>query len=116
MLNKRETPLEIAISLYANFDTIQNRVSRRMVCSNCGNIVSIGLHVERAESRCPRCGGELHRRHDDNDETLRQRMVEYREKSEPLISYYASRGILQRIDANCTPEEVFAEIESVLEK
>lgn len=116
VLNKRKTPLEVAFSLDANFSTIQDRVARRMVCGNCGNIVSVGLHVGNAESRCPRCGGPLHRRSDDNDETLRQRMAEYREKSEPLIAYYAERGVLRRIDANRTPDEVFAGIATILEK
>jgi len=116
LLGKRDTPLDVAFSLDASFDTILDRVSRRMVCSECGNIASIGLHIENAESKCPRCGNEMHRRSDDNEETLRQRMEEYREKSEPLIGWYAGRGLLQHMDANRTPDEIFSDISATLEK
>ncbi|MGB8352517.1 MAG: adenylate kinase [Chthoniobacteraceae bacterium] len=116
LLTGRNTPLDVALSLDVGFDTILDRVLRRMVCDDCGNIVSIGLHVGSAESPCPACGGKLHRRSDDNEETLRQRMGEYREKSEPLISIYAERGVLKHIDASRAPEQVFADITEILEK
>jgi len=116
LLAGRKTPLDVAFSLDAGFDKILDRVSRRMVCDDCGNIVSTGLHIEGAESPCPACGGKLHRRSDDNEQTLRLRMGEYREKSEPLISYYAERGVLKHIDAERTPEQVFADITEILEK
>jgi adenylate kinase len=115
LLDGRGTPLEVAISLDADFTTILDRVQRRFVCGHCGNIVSIGLHVENAHAPCPKCGGNLQKRRDDNEETLRQRMEEYREKTEPLISYYQSRNVLARVDANRTPNEVFADITGILE-
>ncbi len=115
MLNKRNTPLEIAISLDIDLATIQDRVSRRMVCSKCGFIVSIGLHVESVDTPCPRCGAVLHRRKDDSLDALQQRMIEYREKSEPLISFYAQRGILRHIPAQDRPDAVFAEVCTALE-
>ena len=116
LLGERGTPLDAAFSLDAGFDTILGRVLRRMVCAECGNIVSIGLHVESEESKCPRCGAELHRRSDDNEETLRQRMEEYRGKSEPLTGWYAGRELLQHVDANRTPDEIFSGISAILEK
>jgi len=116
LLAERNTPLDVAFSLDADFDTIRDRVLRRMVCDECGNIVSVGLHVVAPDSPCPDCGGKLHRRNDDNEEILHQRMDEYRSKSEPLISYYTGHCLLRHIDANRTPEEVFAGIETILEK
>ena len=114
MLNKRNTPLQIAISLDVDVSTIEGRVSRRMVCAKCGLIVSVGLHVASENSPCPRCGGELRRRKDDSIEALQRRLIEYREKSEPLISFYSERGILTRIVAHDPPESVFAEVDMAL--
>lgn len=114
MLNKRNTPLEIALSLDVDVSTIEGRVSRRMICGNCGLIVSVGLHVASENASCPRCGGELQRRKDDSIEALQQRLIEYREKSEPLISFYSERGMLTRIAAHTTPEEVFVEVDAAL--
>ena len=116
LLTKRLTPLELAISLEVEIDSIQERVSRRMVCGSCGFIVSVGWHVENADSPCPRCGARLHRRKDDTLDALEQRMIEYREKSEPLIPFYAERGILRHVDAHNRPEMVFAAISAALEE
>lgn len=115
LLARLAKPLQIAFFLDADFETIRERVGRRMVCETCGNVVAIGLHIETAEDRCPRCGGRLHRRNDDDEETLKRRMAEYREKSEPLNSHYAGLGLLRRIDANRIPAEVFADISSAIE-
>jgi len=116
LLNKRQTPLEIAFSLEVNVVTIEKRVCRRLACAKCGLIVSIGWHIESAASPCPRCGGALVRRADDTPETLQRRMIEYCEKSEPLVAFYAGRGLLTRIAADAAPETVFAEIASALTK
>ena len=116
LLEKRKTPLDDAIFLDASLETIRERVARRMVCESCGNIAAIGLHIASAETVCLRCGGHFSKRNDDNEETLCQRMVEYREKSEPLVAYYTSHNLLANIDANRTPWEVFSDIAAVLEK
>jgi adenylate kinase len=117
MLAQRGTPLEVAISLELKEDVILDRVERRLYCDHCGHVVRIGLHVQDAGAPCPRCGAHsLQRRSDDSAESLPKRMREYREKSEPLISYYAERGILEPIDADREPEQVFASIVAVLDK
>ena len=115
MLGKRGTPLDIVLALEANVETLQSRVASRMVCLQCGAIVSVGLHVPSAGSECPRCGGALARRTDDSPETLVTRLLEYREKTEPLLEYYSSRGLLQRVDSSSAPEVVFRSIAALLE-
>ena len=114
LLCKAEKPLHVAISLDTSFETIAHRVTHRMVCSQCGASFSVGMHVRSEDDACPNCGGALKRRMDDDLEVLQMRMREYREKSEPLIEYYAARNLLRKIDANGTPDEVFAKISEVL--
>lgn len=116
MLLARGTPLDVAISLELSEDVIRDRVERRLYCGNCGHVVRLGLHVQDVGAPCPRCGSSLQRRSDDSAESLPRRMQEYRAKSEPLISYYARRGILEPIDANRTAEQVFGTIVTILEK
>ncbi len=114
LLAKRGTPLDAAILLEANLETIQGRVTRRMVCSQCGQILAVGLHIEHETSACPNCGGTLRRRSDDNMAALETRMKEYRDKTEPVATFYEERMLLHRADANRTPDEVFQSISAIL--
>jgi adenylate kinase len=115
MLAKRGTPLEVALALEADLATLQKRVASRMFCLSCRGIVSVGLHVQSAASPCPRCGGVLARRDDDSPETLAARLIEYEEKTAPLIAYYEQRGLLRRIDSTHSPDLVFQSVLSILE-
>lgn len=57
---------------------------------------------------------ELEGRSDDNEETVRRRLEVYREKTEPLVGYYETRGVLKRVDGLGTPDEVYARIRAAL--
>jgi adenylate kinase len=115
MLTQRSTPLDLVLSFKADLKTLQQRVENRLVCSSCGRNFSIGLHVADAEASCPRCGASLTRRADDTPVTLALRMQEYAAKTEPLIGYYAKRGLLRGVDATRAPERVFASVVEILE-
>lgn len=106
-LSERGTALERVLLLDASFATMLDRVTKRVICSRCGNIVAVGLHVRSFDAPCPRCGGELSRRKDDSEETLRLRLQEYEAKTAPLIDYYTDRNLLSQIDANQSTDEVF---------
>jgi adenylate kinase len=115
MLSERGAPLDAAFALEAPLAVLEKRVAGRLVCLQCGQIVGAGLHVEGPGSPCPRCGGALGRRSDDTAETLRIRLEEYREKTEPLLGYYLQRGLLQRVDGAASPDEVFKSMAVMLE-
>ncbi len=46
-------------------------------------------------------------RMDDNRETIEERFRQYDQLTEPLLDYYRQRGVLQMIDGEGTPDEVF---------
>jgi adenylate kinase len=113
-LAKRGTPLELVLLLQARKEVLLRRVESRAMCATCGNIVSIGLHVTSIQEKCPRCGGKLTRRDDDTAETLRCRLEEYLQKTEPLTCYYERKGILARVNTERSPGEVFQEVTTLL--
>jgi adenylate kinase len=53
-------------------------------------------------------------RSDDTDEVIEHRLDVYREQTQPLIDYYSGRGLLVRIDATPSPDEVFDAIVDAL--
>jgi len=113
MLSSRGTPLESSILLDADFATLRSRVESRLVCEKCGNIATVGTDTASG-GKCPRCGGHLSRRADDNAETLEMRFSEYREKTVPVIDYYEKRGLLSRVDATRSQKQVFADVCRIL--
>ena len=116
MLHARQTPLDLAIFLEASEPTIAFRMARRLTCSNCGKVVSIGRHVQSATEPCPNCGGKLEVRSDDNQAALALRLEEFRKKSLPLIDFYSGRNLLAKVDANQEADRVFEQISRVIQE
>lgn len=115
MLAERGEAIDLALLITADEAVIRDRVARRLLCKSCGAVLREGMHVASASESCPRCGGVLGRRADDNLEALADRLNEYRTKSEPVIAYYQERGIVRTIDGNRPVEAVFTDISAELE-
>lgn len=115
MLAQNASALDVVLFFDISEQTIFERVMHRLTCAQCGHSFALGLHVQSPESKCPDCGGTLIRRSDDTPEALEKRIIEYREKTEPLVEYYERRGLLWRLKTTDRPEAVFDEIVSILE-
>ena len=64
---------------------------------------------------CDKCGShEFKRRPDDNEETVRTRMAEYRAKTAPILPFYEQRGIVSRVDGMAPMDDVTVAIEAIL--
>lgn len=114
MLAERDTAIDLALLIEADEAVIRDRVMHRLVCQKCGGVFRAGMHVVAPTDPCPRCGGVLGRRADDNVEALADRLSEYRTKTQPVIAWYQSRGILHRIDGNREIPLVFADVTAAL--
>jgi adenylate kinase len=115
MLRDQHSAVDLAILLVADEAVIRDRVAHRLVCRACGGVFRAGQHVAGPADPCPRCRGVLGRRADDNVEALTDRLAEYRAKTEPVISYYQTRGLLRTIDGNREVETVFADFSAALD-
>ena len=61
------------------------------------------------------CGShDFKRRPDDNEETVRTRMAEYRAKTEPILPIYEARGIVSKVDGMAAIDVVNDAIEAIL--
>lgn len=54
-------------------------------------------------------------RADDKPEVIRQRLVAYRQQTEPLLLYYAKTGLLKSVDGLGSIDEIFQRIKVVLD-
>ena len=110
ILKERSQPLTAVLWLDVDAGETARRISRRVVCADCGRSFQVGWHVVDRQAACPVCGGPLKKRHDDDPATLVQRMTQYEEHTRPLRAYYETRGLLHAIDAALPPESVFEQI------
>ncbi len=92
------------------------RNSNRLICSICGSPILSVKGVEGIE-RCPFCGGELRKRVLDDPETMKVRLKEFHERTQPVLDGLKERGYtINQIDGSMLPYKVFESISSVLEK
>ena len=103
--------VDLVINLKVPDDIIITRLSNRLICSKCGAIYNLLTLKPKKEGICDKCGGKLYRREDDKPEVIRERLNIYRKQTEPLIDYYARKGLLRnvRCDDLMIPPEVMVE-------
>lgn len=115
ILARHGRELDQVIELHVDEDALVERVCGRFTCANCGAGYHDRFRQPLVAGVCDRCGGtEFKRRPDDNEETVRTRMQEYREKTAPILPFYEPRGIIRRVDGMAPIAEVTAAIERIL--
>jgi adenylate kinase len=115
ILSERDRTLDHVIELEVNEDALVERITGRYTCASCGKGYHDTFEQPREPGVCDRCGGtEFKRRPDDNEETVRTRMAEYRAKTAPILPIYEARGIVSRVDGMADMDAVTASIEAVL--
>ncbi len=116
LLDRHGQPLDAAIEMQVDDEALVARIAGRATCAACGEVYNDTLRPIPADGKCERCGStEFKRRADDNEDSLRQRLMEYYKKTSPLIGYYHARGDLARVDGMGSVEDVAAEIDAVLD-
>lgn len=107
-LSKLDRPLDAALCIDVDFEAIIARLCSRRMCRECGFIGNASNEV------CPKCGGEMYQRADDNEETVRNRLDVYQKQTEPLIEYYRGGNQLLVVDGAKDPELVYADVKAAL--
>lgn len=108
--------LDHVIELGVDEEALVTRITGRYTCAACGQGYHDTFEKPKVEGTCDKCGShEFKRRPDDNEETVRTRLAEYRAKTAPILPIYEERGIVQRVDGMADIDEVSAAIEAVLE-
>lgn len=115
LLTGKTMKLDCVIELEVDDDALVERISGRFACASCGEGYHDAFKPTGRDGVCDKCGGqEFSRRPDDNAETVRARLVAYHRQTEPLLPYYAARGILAKVDGMADIDEVTRQIERVI--
>lgn len=108
MMRDLGRPLSGALLVDVPKEAIIKRLTSRRTCRECGYIGTVN------DEKCPKCGGEMYQRDDDNEETVTNRLDVYEKSTAPLVDYYLGQDMLIKIDGSRSPELVFDQVESVL--
>ena len=115
ILARHGRALDHVIELGVDEDALVERITGRFTCASCGEGYHDRFKQPKVAETCDKCGShEFKRRKDDNEETVRTRMAEYRAKTAPILPVYEARGIVSRVDGMAPMDRVSAAIEAIL--
>jgi adenylate kinase len=111
-LDQAQERLACVLYIQVPNEVLLPRLSGRLTCEKCGAMYHKVLMPPKAPGKCDLCGGELHERADDTEETARKRLDVYFRDTAPLIEYYRSCGLL--VNGNQAVELVTADLENAI--
>ena len=115
MLAEKGLRLDSVIEMKVDEETLVHRITGRYTCAKCGAGYHDSFQRPQVDGVCDHCGGTgITRRDDDNEETVRRRLVAYRAQTEPILPYYDEKGILISVDGMASIDEVAGESETAL--
>lgn len=110
MLAEIDQPIDFVMLIHIETDALMERLVGRRTCRACGATYNIYTHPTVVEDVCDVCGGRLHRRYDDNEETISNRLHVFDHLTSQLLNHYAKQGKVLRIDGDGEADEVFARV------
>jgi adenylate kinase len=94
-------------------DALLERISGRRQCPD-GHVYHLAFDPPERDGVCDADGKPLSHRDDDEPETVRARLRVYHDETEPLVGYYAERGLLRRVDGSRPPDAVYEQLQAAL--
>ncbi|MBU1211692.1 MAG: nucleoside monophosphate kinase, partial [Alphaproteobacteria bacterium] len=115
MLDEKGKTLDAVIELKVDDEAMVERITGRYSCASCG----MGYHDKFKQPAisgvCDKCGStQFTRRADDNEETVRARLLAYYRSTAPLIGYYFAKDRYNYVDGMADIDVVAKQIEEIL--
>lgn len=114
LLREIGRPVTAALFLAVDPEVLLERLAARRVCPECGASFHLVSRPPKVAGVCDNCGAHLTQREDDREDVVARRLSVYQAQTEPVLAYYASQGLLRRVEGSGTPAEVFARLMAAL--
>jgi adenylate kinase len=106
-----------AILIDVPLEFLEKRMTGRRSCPICGEIYNLCFRPPRVDNKCDRHpDARLTQRADDTAEKVRVRLETYNRETAPLLDYYQRTGRLHRVVGIRSPEEIYSDIEKILNR
>jgi adenylate kinase len=113
-LSSMGSGLDAVILVDVPKEALVDRLTARRQCRGCGRIYNVHGDMPADAAVCDACGGEVYQRADDTVETVTNRLNVYEANTQPLIDYYAEKGLLRTVDGDRDVDEVFADVAAIV--
>lgn len=110
MLQSKGRGNPLVLNIRVDNDVLMKRLTGRRTCAVCGEIYNVYFNPPKKEEVCNKDGGKLLHRADDNEDTIRQRLVAYENQTSPLIDYYRQKSMLHDVEGDRDPELIAGEL------
>jgi adenylate kinase len=115
ILSSRGRVLDHVIELEVDEDALVERITGRYTCAKCNEGYHDKFKQPAVAGVCDNCAStEFKRRADDNEESVRTRMAEYRGKTAPILPIYEARGLVSKVDGMADIAQVTEAIEALM--
>ncbi len=115
LLSELNEVLDAVIEMRVDDEVLVARITARSTCAGCGEVYNDITKPIPADGKCSNCGkSEFTRRADDNEDSLRTRLMAYYKQNSPLIGYYYAKGDLTSVDGLGEIDEVAGAISGAL--
>ncbi|NNL72855.1 MAG: adenylate kinase [Silicimonas sp.] len=116
LLEKHGAKLDAVVEMRVDDAALVARIVARSTCGNCGEVYNDITKPIPDDGKCSNCGAsDFKRRADDNEDSLKTRLMEYYKKTSPLIGYYYHAGDLKPVNGLGEIDEVAGEIAQALD-
>ncbi len=114
LLKGMNQPIETALLIDVDFDSLMQRLTGRLTCESCGAVYNRYTNPPVLEDECDKCGGRLHHRSDDNEDTIGKRLKVYETQTSPVVDYYKNQNKLASVEGKGDIKDIFNSILSAL--
>ena len=116
LLTEIGKPLELTLLIEIDLDALMQRLTGRRTCASCGWACNVYTSPPRVDGICDACGGNLHHRADDNEETIGNRLRVYESQTAPLIDYYRGQNKLRSVQGVGDVKHIFAAVTKIFDQ
>jgi adenylate kinase len=115
MLDEKELQIDYVFELACDDDAMVKRITGRYTCEKCGAGYHASFYTTEKDGVCDKCNGTTFmRRSDDNEETVRSRLITYHEQTAPILAAYREKGMLSSLDGMAAIDVVADRLEEIL--
>lgn len=114
MLAELGRKIDKVVSIEVELGPIVERIVGRRVCSGCGGTFHVSFDPPPDSGVCPKCGGQIVQRADDNEEVVKTRHEAYVAKTAPILEHYGPKGVVVTVNGVGALDEVTDRIKGAL--